>query len=78
MKIVVFQFKFHWNMFQGSPIHNNSALVQIMAWFQTGNKPLSEPIQWQIYVPLGLTELNEKKNAKGKLTCHILHVSIEV
>ena len=23
---------------------NMSALVQVMAWFQTGNEPLSEPI----------------------------------
>ena len=26
------------------PIDNNTALVQIMAWRQTGDKPLSEPI----------------------------------
>ena len=26
------------------PIDNNEALVQIMAWHQTGNMPLSEPM----------------------------------
>ena len=26
------------------PIENNAALVQIMAWHQTGDKPLSEPM----------------------------------
>ena len=26
------------------PINNNTALVQIMAWRQPGNKPLSEPM----------------------------------
>ena len=26
-------------------INNKSALIQIMAWWQTGNKPLPEPMQ---------------------------------
>ena len=26
-----------------SPIHNKPSLVQVMAWHQIGNKPLSEP-----------------------------------
>ena len=29
------------------PIDNNPALVQIMAWYRIGNKPLSEPTQTQ-------------------------------
>ena len=29
------------------PIDNKSALVQVMAWCQTGNKPLSEPMLTQ-------------------------------
>ena len=28
----------------GGPIDNMTALVQIMAWHQTGDKPLSEPM----------------------------------
>ena len=26
------------------PVDNNAALVEIMAWRRTGNKPLSEPM----------------------------------
>ena len=26
------------------PVDNDAALVQIMAWCRTGNKPLSEPV----------------------------------
>ena len=30
--------------FQRGPINNKSALVQVMAWWRIGNKPLSEPM----------------------------------
>ena len=30
-----------------SPIDNKSALVQVMAWCQTGDKPLPEPMMTQ-------------------------------
>ena len=30
-----------------SPINNKPALVQVMAWRQTGDKPLSEPMLTQ-------------------------------
>ena len=45
MKIGVFWWKFHWNLFpmQG-PINHIPALVQIMAWRLRGDKPLSEPM----------------------------------
>ena len=44
------------------PINNIPALVQIMAWGRSGDKPLSEPIMvsilyWRIYASLGLNEL---------------------
>ena len=43
------------------PINNIPALVQIMAWCQPGNKPLSEPmmvsLMMLIYGSLGLNEL---------------------
>ena len=46
---------FHW-----SPMYSNPALNQIMAWCQTGNKPLSESMKaWftdAIYESLGLNE----------------------
>ena len=45
------------------PIDNNPALVQMMAWHQTGAKPLSEPMVVQfndIYASLALNGLKEK------------------
>ena len=41
MKIVAICFKFP---FSKAPISNKTALLQILAWFQQGNKPLSELI----------------------------------
>ena len=41
MKILEFRLTFHWLL---SPIGNKSALVQVMAWCLTGDKPLSEPM----------------------------------
>ena len=47
------------------PINNIQALFQIMAWHQSGDKPLSEPVMFFIYGPiyhsasLGLTVLNK-------------------
>ena len=45
-----------------SPIDNKSALVQVMAWRRTGDKPLPEPmmtpaVHWRIYAALGGDEL---------------------
>ena len=40
----VFQFRFHCNLFPRGLINNKPALIQLMAYHQTGNKPLSEPI----------------------------------
>ena len=39
------------------PIDDMSALVQIMAWRHTGDKPLCEPMLWCIYAALGGDEL---------------------
>ena len=43
------------------PITNTPALVQIMAWRRSGDKPLSEPVMnsspTHIYASLGLNEL---------------------
>ena len=41
-----------------SPIDNNKpALVQVLAWCQTGDKPLTEPMitqfHWHIYAAVG-------------------------
>ena len=42
------------------PINNNPALVQIMAWRRSGDKPLSEAmiVYWRIYASLDLNELS--------------------
>ena len=54
-----FLFKFHWNLFP-EVFHNKPALVQVMAWCQTGEKPLPEPMMTQFaeaYVALEGDEL---------------------
>ena len=43
MKMNEFRLKFHWFVPKG-PINNIPALVQIMAWRRSGDKPLSEPV----------------------------------
>ena len=45
MKIVLFCFKFHWNLFLQGPIHNMPALVQVIAWCRTGMKLLSDSMK---------------------------------
>ena len=48
-------------------IDNMSALVQVMAWFLTGGKPLPEPMMTQftdIYVAQGGDELSYKRSSK--------------
>ena len=44
MKMYVFLLKFHWSLFLRGPINNISALVQVVAWRRSGDKPLSEPM----------------------------------
>ena len=54
------------------PIDNIPALVQVMAWHQSGDKPLSEPMMFffngLIYASLGLNELN--KSVKKTIDFH--------
>ena len=40
-------------------INNIPALVQIMAWCQPGNKPLSEPMMFSLLMHICITPLNE-------------------
>ena len=40
------------------PINNIAALVQIMAWRRSGDKPWSEPMMIKVYASLGPNELN--------------------
>ena len=44
MKMYELWLRFHWSLFPRISINNIPALVQIMAWRQPGDKPLSEPI----------------------------------
>ena len=44
MKMFEFRLKFHWSLFLKVQLTNIPALVQIMAWRRTGDKPLSEPM----------------------------------
>ena len=44
MKMFEFRLKFHWSLFPGGPINNIPALVRIMAWRRSGDKPLSGPM----------------------------------
>ena len=44
MKITEFRFDFSLKFVPSSPIYNEPALVQVMAWRQTGDKPLLEPM----------------------------------
>ena len=39
----IFRFQFHWNLFLRS-MNNKPALVQIMTWHRTGDKPLAGPM----------------------------------
>ena len=57
MKISVFWFEFHLRFFPKGPIDNKSTLVQVMAWHQTGDKLLPEPLLTQFtdtYAALGV------------------------
>ena len=42
------------------PINNIPTFVQIMAWRQSGDKPLSDAIMSSIYTSLGLNDLRRK------------------
>ena len=47
MKMVEFRIKCHC-IFPRSPIDNTLAMVQVMAWRRTGDKPLPEPMMAQL------------------------------
>ena len=60
------------------PINNNPALVQIMAWCRSDDKPLSEPwwlVYWRIYASLGLNEL-KMQIANFSIKYHMCMTSI--
>ena len=46
MQSLLFRFEFHKFVPKG-PINNKAALVQVMAWHRTDDKPLPEPMLTQ-------------------------------
>ena len=50
----------------GGPIDHRSALVQVMAWRQTGTKPLPEPMMTQF----------TKENTKEEIQCNFGEASL--
>ena len=48
-KWFVWLIKFAKYMYSEGPIHSWSSLIQAMAWFQTVDKPLLEPMLTKIY-----------------------------
>ena len=61
MKMYEFRLKFHWSFVLKGPTNSIPALVLIMAWHQTGAKPLSEPMVvyfTDAYMSLSLNNFN--------------------
>ena len=56
MKIVV-RLKISLKFIPKGPINNKPALVPIVAWRQTGNKPLSEPMMVDLLMHICITRL---------------------
>ena len=55
MKMYEFWQKFHWRLFARGPINNIPALVQIMAWRQSDDKPVSEPMMVSLLMHMSIT-----------------------
>ena len=47
MKVFEFQLQFNWSLFPKGPIDYKSALLQVVAWHRTGEKPLPESMLTQ-------------------------------
>ena len=69
MKIFEFRLKFHWSFFPKGSI-NIPALVQIMAWRRSGDKPLSEPMMVNLPTHICVTRPQwVKKPSSGPQNC---------
>ena len=55
MKMHEFRLRFHWSLFPKGPINKISALVQIMTWRRSGDKPLSEPMMVSLLTHICVT-----------------------
>ena len=81
MKIVVFWFKFHKKHVPKCPVYNKQALVQIMIWHQTGDKPSSGPMVAYFNDVYMWHSVNESKSCHAefvfrnmKIYLHILSI----
>ena len=73
MKMFEFRSKFHWLKFvPKGPINNIPALVQIMAWRRSGDKPLSEPIMVSLPTHICVTRPQWIKN-KARMNAFLIH-----
>ena len=55
MLFVVFWLYFHWNIFARVKLTIKSAMVQLMAWRRSGDKPLSEPMMVSLLTHICVT-----------------------
>ena len=55
MKMLEFWLKFHWSSFLRVQLTNIPAVVQIIAWRRSGDKPLSEPVMVSLMMHLCVT-----------------------
>ena len=68
--------KFSLKYVRKGPIDDNPALVQIMAWRRSGDKPLSEPMMISlptIYASLGLNELRYRYKCSARFSSQRIH-----
>ena len=72
MKMFEFRLKFHWSFVPKCPINNIPALVQIMAWCCSGNKPLSESMVVSLLTHICVTRPQCVKRHHGwVITCPV-------
>ena len=64
--------KFSLKFVPKGPINNNPALVQIMVWRRSGDKPLSEPMMVSLLTHICVNRLNELRGKKMVLVCWYL------
>ena len=57
MKIIFISIPISLKFIPKGPIDNKSALLQVMAWCRTGDKPLPDPVHQRIYAAPGGDDL---------------------
>ena len=54
IQMFVFSFKLHWTFFPRGTIKNKQSLFQVMVWYWTGDKPLSEPMMASLLMHISM------------------------